>query len=134
MILNCPTSPSLNSRLVAYFCSKIDIILVVGVRKRSQCPSIMIGIYYHGIICYIFQSLVNPFHCYLMEKSITMVSVMGPWSLSPVIQDSLQIKCLDGIWNESSPSCIGPVTLFNPLHYHISFFISITVSLSLCII
>ena len=33
----------------------------------------------------------------------------------------LQIKCLDGIWNESSPSCIGPVTLFNPLHYHISF-------------
>ena len=45
-------------------------------------------IYYHGIICYIFQSLVNPFHYYLMEKSITMVSVMGPWSLSPVIQDS----------------------------------------------
>ena len=35
---------------------------------------------------------------------------------------SLQIKCFDGIWNESSPSCIGPVTLFNPLHYHISFF------------
>ena len=47
---------------------------------------------------------------------------------------SLQIKCFDGIWNESSPSCIGPVTLFNPLHYHISFFISITISLSLCII
>ena len=37
-------------------------------------------------------------------------------------QGSLQIKCLDGIWNESSPSCIGPVSLFNPLHYHISFF------------
>ena len=49
-------------------------------------------------------------------------------------QGSLQIKCLDGIWNESSPSCIGPVSLFNPLHYHDIFFISITISLSLCII
>ena len=26
-------------------------------------------------------------------------------------QGSLQIKCLNGIWNESSPSCIGPVSL-----------------------
>ena len=26
-------------------------------------------------------------------------------------QGSLQIMCLDGIWNESSPSCIGPVSL-----------------------